>query len=86
MGDWGTESGQPYDPDTWSRPAHKVTLDGFSMMAYKVTYEDFDIFIDGTGNERIDMDEFSIEDRAPRWCPQKWCTRSDSRGAGSPIS
>lgn len=66
MGDWGTESGQPYDPDTWSRPAHKVTLDGFSMMAYKVTYEDFDIFIDGTGNERIDMDEFSIEDRAPK--------------------
>jgi hypothetical protein len=21
-----------------------------------------------------------------RWCPQKWCMRSDSRGAGSPIS
>ena len=20
------------------------------------------------------------------WCPQKWCMRSDSRGAGSPIS
>jgi formylglycine-generating enzyme required for sulfatase activity len=66
MGDWGTESGQPYDPDTWSRPAHEVTLDGFSMMAYKVTYEDFDVFTDATGNERIDMDEISIKDRAPK--------------------
>jgi formylglycine-generating enzyme required for sulfatase activity len=65
MGDWGTESGQHYDPDTWSRPLHKVTLDGFSMMAYKVTYEDFDFFTDATGNERIDMDENSIGERAP---------------------
>jgi formylglycine-generating enzyme required for sulfatase activity len=66
MGDWGTESGQHYDLDTWSRPLHKVTLDGFSMMAYKVTYEDFDVFTDATGNERIDMDENSIEERAPK--------------------
>ncbi|MGZ5000930.1 MAG: formylglycine-generating enzyme family protein [Methylomonas sp.] len=66
MGDWGTESGQHYDLDTWSRPLHKVTLDGFSMMAYKVTYEDFDVFTDATGNERIDMDEFSIRYRAPK--------------------
>jgi formylglycine-generating enzyme required for sulfatase activity len=66
MGDWGTESGQHYDPDTWSRPLHKVALDGFSMMAYKVTYEDFDVFTDATGNERIDMDEMSIKDRAPK--------------------
>ena len=66
MGDWGTESGQHYDIDTWSRPLHKVTLDGFSMMAYKVTYEDFDVFTDATGNERIDMDEFSIVYRKPR--------------------
>jgi sulfatase modifying factor 1 len=66
MGDWGTESGQHYDPDAWSRPLHKVTLDGFSMMAYKVTYEDFDVFTDATNNERINMDEISIEDRAPK--------------------
>lgn len=66
MGDWGTESGQHYDIDTWSRPLHKVTLDGFSMMAYKVTYEDFDVFTDATGNERINMDEFSIEYRKPK--------------------
>jgi formylglycine-generating enzyme required for sulfatase activity len=66
MGDWGTESGQHYDIDTWSRPLHKVTLDGFSMMAYKVTYEDFDVFTDATGNERINMDKFSIQYRAPK--------------------
>lgn len=66
MGDWGTETGQHYDPDTWSRPLHKVTLDGFSMMAYKVTYDDFDVFTDVTGNERINMDKFSIGSRQPR--------------------
>jgi formylglycine-generating enzyme required for sulfatase activity len=45
---------------------HKVTLDGFSMLAYKVTYEDFDVFTDATGNERINMDKFSIQYRAPK--------------------
>lgn len=66
MGDWGTESGLHYDIDADSRPLHEVTLDGFSMMAYKVTYDDFDVFTDATGNERIDMDPISISDRAPR--------------------
>lgn len=66
MGDWGTESGQPYDIDAYSRPAHQVTLDGFAMMAYKVTYDEFDVFTDATGNERIDMDRTSILDRAPK--------------------
>jgi formylglycine-generating enzyme required for sulfatase activity len=66
MGDWGTDSGLPYDIDKWSRPLHKVTLDSFSMMAYKVTYDDFDVFTDATGNERVDMDQISIRDRAPK--------------------
>lgn len=66
MGDWGMESGQHYDIDTWSRPLHKVTLDGFSMMAYKVTYEDFDVFTDANNKERIDMDTIGIKDRAPK--------------------
>jgi sulfatase modifying factor 1 len=66
MGDWGTESGRPYDIDPYSRPVHKVTLDSFSMMAYKVTYDDFDVFTDATGNERIDMNPISASDRAPR--------------------
>lgn len=66
MGDWGNEEGVPYDFDARSRPLHKVTLDGFSMMAYKVTFEDFDVFTDATGNERINMGPHDLEDRAPK--------------------
>jgi formylglycine-generating enzyme required for sulfatase activity len=36
------------------------------MMAYKVTYEDFDVFTDATANERVDMDQISIKNRAPK--------------------
>jgi formylglycine-generating enzyme required for sulfatase activity len=66
MGDWGNEAGVAYDFEDDSHPVHKVTLDDFSMMAYKVTYADFDIFTDATGAERIDMDDFSLKYRAPR--------------------
>lgn len=67
MGDWGhAESGRYFDFEKDSRPLHKVTLDGFSMMAYKVTYDDFDVFTDATGNKQVDMDPISITDRAPR--------------------
>ena len=64
MGDWGNEDGVPYDFDAYTRPLHKVTLDGFSMMAYKVTFDDFDVFTDVTGNQRIAMEELDIADRA----------------------
>lgn len=66
MGDWGNGAGQYYDIDTYSRPLHTVTLDGFSMMAYKVTYDDFDVFTDTTGKQRINIDELGIRDRAPK--------------------
>lgn len=66
MGDWGNEHGVPYDFDAYTRPLHKVTLDGFSMMAYKVTFDDFDVFTDATGKERITMGEREIEERAPK--------------------
>ena len=66
MGDWGTDSGQYWDVDPFSRPLHKVTLDGFSMMAYKVTFEDFDVFTDANGNERVDMDPYYANERAPK--------------------
>lgn len=49
-----------------TRPLHKVTLDGFSMMAYKVSYEEFDVFTDSVGEQRVNMDEFSQRYRAPR--------------------
>lgn len=69
MGDWGSEvgSGLPYDMDRNSKPLHKVTLDGFSMMAYKATYDDFDLFTDAVGEERInEHPEWRKESRAPR--------------------
>ena len=68
MGDWGLEVGEklPYDMGPDARPLHKVTLDGFSMMAYKVTYEEFDLFTDAMGEERIDQTPYGLEHRAPR--------------------
>lgn len=66
MGDWGTESGRAWDIDPDSRPVHKVALDRFSMMAYKVTYDDFDVFTDATATERVNMDEYRLADRAPK--------------------
>lgn len=66
MGDWGSKSGLPYDMDAHSKPLHKVTLDGFSIMAYKVTYDDFDVFTDATGNQRINMDETDVGERMPK--------------------
>jgi sulfatase modifying factor 1 len=65
MGDWGDQFGRHYDMETSSRPLHKVTLDGFSMMAYKVTYDDFDLFTDVTGNQRIRSTGRYLKDRAP---------------------
>jgi sulfatase modifying factor 1 len=68
MGDWGNAEGLPYDgfSEGNSRPLHKVTLDSFSMMAYKVTYDDFDLFTDTVGEQRVNADSFWAEDRAPR--------------------
>lgn len=56
MGDWGSPEGLPYEMEPDARPLHKVTLDGFSMMAYKVTYDDFDLFTDVVGEPRINQD------------------------------
>jgi sulfatase modifying factor 1 len=66
MGDWGNADGLPYEAETNNKPVHTVTLDGFSVMAYKVTYEDFDLFTDTVGEQRIDQTKFSLKFRAPR--------------------
>ena len=68
MGDWGLEVGEklPYDMGPDARPLHKVTLTGFSIMAYKVTYEEFDWFTDAIGEQRIDQTPYGLEHRAPR--------------------
>jgi sulfatase modifying factor 1 len=66
MGDWGDpKSGLPYDYKTDSKPPHKVTLDGFSMMKYKVTYAEFDLFTAAKGLPKIDQDDFSLKYRGP---------------------
>lgn len=68
MGDWGSEEGLPYDMEKDSKPLHKVTLDGFSMMAYKVTYEDFDAFTEAVGSSKINLEllERRPGERVPR--------------------
>lgn len=68
MGDWGNEDGLPYDMEQDSKPLHKVTLDGFAMMAYKVTYEDFDIFTEAVGSPKIntDIERFKPGARNPK--------------------
>lgn len=66
MGDWGNEQGLSYDGEENSRPVHTVTLSGFSMMAYKVTYEEFDLFTDAVGEKRIDQDAWDAKHRKPR--------------------
>lgn len=72
MGDW---CGPRHicDTDRDSKPLHKVTLDSFSMMAYQVTYTDFDVFTDAVGAERINTDSFGLKYRgtkkaaSPNW-------------------
>lgn len=66
MGDWGNEHGLPYDGDKNARPLHKVTLTGFAIMAFKVTYEDFDAFTDAKAMPRINMDTMGVKARSPR--------------------
>lgn len=68
MGDWGNEEGLPYDMEKDSKPLHKVTLDGFSMMAYKVTYEDFDTFTEAVGSPQIntDIERYKPGSRKPK--------------------
>jgi sulfatase modifying factor 1 len=68
MGDWGNEQGLPYDAEPDSKPLHTVTLDGFAMMAYKVTYEDFDIFTAAVGSPKINLEieQFRPGARNPR--------------------
>lgn len=65
MGDWcGPKT--LCDITRKSKPLHKVTLDSFSIMAYQATYDDFDVFTDAEGEERINMDSFGRKNRSPK--------------------
>lgn len=46
-------------------PAHKVTLNNFSLNAYKTTFDDFDIFTDSLGLSRISMEKITKDLRQP---------------------
>ncbi|HGM6730477.1 TPA: formylglycine-generating enzyme family protein [Stenotrophomonas maltophilia] len=56
MGDFGpvhNEDRLPYSGAMNDDVHRKITLDGFSIMAHKVSIEDFDAFTDATGRPRV---------------------------------
>ncbi|MDR5769107.1 SUMF1/EgtB/PvdO family nonheme iron enzyme [Caballeronia sp. LZ028] len=60
MGDFGPlwipGGGGYYTTGFDNKPPHKVTLTGFSIMRYKATYAELDVFSDATGQPRAGMD------------------------------
>ena len=65
MGDWGNEEGLPYDFNPESKPLHKVTLDSFSMLKYKVTFAEFDVFTTATRRPLVLSGERQQQYRRP---------------------
>lgn len=56
MGDFGpvhNEDKLPYSGAMNDDVLRKITLDGFSIMAHKVSIEDFDAFTDATGRPKV---------------------------------
>lgn len=69
MGDFGhlhSRERLPYSGSTDNKPLHPVTLDSFSMSAYKITYEDHDVYAETTGAPKVGMDDFSKRGRHPK--------------------
>lgn len=67
MGDWGNEEGLPYDSNPESKPLHKVTLDSISMLKFKVTFAEFDVFTRATGRPLVSNDEIAKRSRKPTY-------------------
>ena len=69
MGDFGHKldwtHGLPISSEYDSKPLHPVTLDSFSMNAYKATYDDFDIYSMATGQPKEGMQESAKKVRQP---------------------
>lgn len=69
MGDFGEKldwtNGYPLSGARDSKPLHPVTLDSFSLNAYKTTYSDFDIYSMATGQDKIGMQRVNLEKRQP---------------------
>lgn len=69
MGDFGpvhSPEKLPYSSDADNKPLHKVTLDSFSMSAYKITYEDHDAYAQATGKPKVGMHALKHGERHPR--------------------
>jgi formylglycine-generating enzyme required for sulfatase activity len=65
MGDFGelvNKGRLPFDGDAHSKPLHKVTLDSYSLNAYKSSYEDLDTYSAATGQPKV-MDDPDIIDK-----------------------
>lgn len=69
MGDFGHKldwtEGLPLTGSMDNKPLHRVTLDSFSMNAYKATYVDFDIYSMATGQERVSTQKNNFKIREP---------------------
>uniref|UniRef100_UPI00258CE4C9 formylglycine-generating enzyme family protein n=1 Tax=uncultured Acinetobacter sp. TaxID=165433 RepID=UPI00258CE4C9 len=62
MGDFGHVTRKDKLPITGlyaAMPLHKVTLDNFSLNAYKTTFDDFDIYTEATGQQKISTQKVS---------------------------
>ncbi|MGO1473891.1 MAG: formylglycine-generating enzyme family protein [Psychrobacter sp.] len=70
MGDFGHKldwtGGLPISSEYDSKPLHPVTLDSFSMNAYKATFGDFDIYSMATGQDKVGMKPLYVEMRQPK--------------------
>lgn len=69
MGDFGHKldwtDGLPLTGQSDNKPLHPVTLDSFSMNAYKATYGNFDIYSMATGQAKEGMQKVGIKIRQP---------------------
>lgn len=69
MGDFGSKldwtGGMPISSGGDNKTLHKVTLDSFSMNAYKATYGDFDVYSMATGQPQEGMQEYAKKVRQP---------------------
>ena len=68
MGDFGPVTRKDKLPITGlyaAMPLHKVTLDSYSLNAYKTTFDDFDLYTEATGQPKIGMQEISKKLRVP---------------------
>ena len=69
MGDFGHKldwtDGLPLTGQADNKPLHPVTLDSFSMNAYKATYGDFDVYSMATGQEKVSTQKNNLKIRKP---------------------